>query len=264
MQFVMTHGYGVIVLFVLLDQLGFPLPSIPILVVAGAMTGMDEFTLPRVLAASTLACLPSDLLWFELGRRRGGSVLKTVCRLSLEPDSCVSNTRSTFERYGVKSLIFAKLIPGYQTLSPALAGMTGMSRLRFFAWDIPGAFVWSAAFVLPGALFRNQVEHALDFVKEFGETVGLVAVLGAVGWVAWKFFHRQRFIRSLRVARLDPEELKALLDQGGAIAIIDLRDAMSLQYQPLRIPGATVIEPDELEHRHEEIPRDRDVVLYCT
>ncbi len=263
-QFVMTHGYVVIVAWVLLDQIGLPVPAIPVLVVAGALTGTESFHLPGVLAASTLGCLPSDLLWFEAGRRRGGGVLKTVCRMSLEPDSCVRNTRSTFEKYGPKSLLIAKLIPGYQTLSPALAGMTGMSHARFFAYDIPGAFIWSAAFILPGVLLRGQIDRALELVMEFGEIIGTIAAFGLLSWIGWKYLHRRRFLRALRIARMLPEELKAMLDEGGEVAVIDLRDRFSLGDQPARIPGATVIGVEDLEHRHEEIPRDRDIVLYCT
>lgn len=263
-QFVVSYGYGLIVFWVLFDQLGVPIPAIPLLIVAGAMSGMGELEVTWVVAAATLGCLPSDILWFELGRRRGGGVLKTLCKVSLEPDSCVRSTESTFERYGAKSLLVAKLIPGYQTLSPALAGMSGMSLPRFLVFDIPGALLWSLLFVVPGYLLHDQLEQAFSLVEGFGTGLGAAVVVLLVSYVAWKFIHRQRLLHSLRVARIEPSELNRLLERGDEVAVIDLRGSMVLEYQPIRIPGAFVMNVEDLETRHSEIPRDRDVVLYCT
>ena len=190
--------------------------------------------------------------------------LKTMCKISLEPDSCVRNTQDTFNRYGERSLLFAKLIPGYQTLSPALAGMTGMSLSRFLSFDLPGALFWSAIFIVSGYVLGEQIEQALQLVSEFGAGLGWLVMGWLVTYFAWKFWHRQRFLRSLRIARMSPEELKLALDRGGDLTVIDLRDAISLSFQPMRIPGARVIDVDELETRQVEIPRNHDVVLYCT
>lgn len=263
-QFVVSYGYGLIVLWVLFDQLGVPIPAIPLLIFAGAMSGMGELNFAWVVAAATLGCLPSDILWFELGRRRGGGVLRTLCKVSLEPDSCVRSTENTFERYGAKSLFVAKLVPGYQTLSPALAGMSGMSLPRFLAFDVPGALLWSLLFVVPGYLLHDQLERAFMLIEQFGTGVGAAVIGLLVLYVAWKFIHRQRLLHSLRVARIEPGELNRLIERGGEVAVIDLRGSMALGYQPVRIPGAFVMDVDDLETRHSEIPRDRDVVLYCT
>lgn len=263
-QFLGAYGYLVIVVWVLADQIGIPIPAIPILIVAGAMAGAEELDFTRVMLASVAGCLPSDLIWFTAGRRRGGEVLKILCKLSLEPDSCVRSTQNTFERYGPQSLIVAKLIPGYQTLSPALAGMSGMTLPRFLALDVSGAIVWSAAFVVPGYLLKDQLGRALDLVSQFGSGLAQFAGGTLAAYIAWKFWHRQRFLRSLRISRMHPEELKQEIDQGEEVAIIDLRDSISLEFQPVQIPGAQRMTIEEIEARHEEIPRDRDVVLYCT
>jgi membrane protein DedA with SNARE-associated domain len=263
-QFVGAHGYAVIVVWVLLDQMGVPIPAIPMLIVAGAMAGAGELNFGGVMVAAVGGCVPSDVMWFVAGRRRGGAVLKMLCKVSLEPDSCVRTTQNTFERYGPRSLLLAKLIPGYQTLSPALAGMSGMSLGRFLAFDVPGAFLWSAAFVVPGYLLRDRLETALALVSEFGSGVALVAGGGFAAYIAWKFGNRRRFLRSLRIARMLPDELKRSVDEGQGVAIIDLRDGFSRELQPIQIPGAQVMTVEELDARHEEIPRDRDIVLYCT
>jgi len=263
-QFVIAHGYGVIALWVLFDQIGVPIPAIPILITAGALAGTGQLDLGGVILASTVGCIPSDVLWFEAGRRRGGAVLQVLCKLSLEPDSCVRSTQNTFERHGVRSLFVAKLIPGYQTLSPALAGMSGISLARFLSFDIPGALLWSVVFVVPGYLLRNQIDRAFELVSGLG--VGLLSlfITVLVVYVAWKYWHRQHFLRSLRIARMSPEDLKQKIDQGEDVTVIDLRNLIALEYQPARIPGAQVMAVEDLESRHEEIPRDQDIVLYCT
>jgi membrane protein DedA with SNARE-associated domain len=263
-QFVVANGYGVIILWVLFDQIGVPIPAIPVLLTAGALSGAGQLDLGGVILAAAVGCIPSDLLWFEAGRRRGGAVLRVLCKLSLEPDSCVRSTENTFARHGLRSLLVAKLIPGYQTLSPALAGMSGISRARFLSFDIPGALLWSTVFVVPGYLLRDQIDRAFELVSDLG--VGLLSLFVSIvlSYVAWKYWHRQRFLKSLRVARMTPEELKDKLDRGEDITIIDLRNAIAIDYQPARIPGAQVMAVEDLEARHGEIPRDQDVVLYCT
>lgn len=263
-QFLGAHGYMVIVVWVLLDQIGVPIPAIPILIVAGAMAGAGELDLTWVMLASVAGCLPSDVLWFSAGRRRGGAVLKILCKVSLEPDSCVRTTQNTFERYGPQSLIVAKLIPGYQTLSPALAGMSGMSLARFLAFDVPGALLWSAAFVVPGYMLRDRLSGALDLVSGFGSGLALIASCVLASYIAWKYQKRRRFLSSLRVSRMLPEELKRAIDAGEKVAIIDLRDGFSREFQAVQIPGAQVMAVEDLDVRHDEVPRDRDVVLYCT
>ena len=263
-QFVIENGYGVIVLWVMFDQLGVPIPAIPILITAGALSGGEQLDLGGVILAATLGCIPSDVLWFEAGRRRGGAVLRVLCKLSLEPDSCVRNTQGTFERHGVRSLLVAKLIPGYQTLSPALAGISGVSLTRFLSFDIPGALFWSLIFVVPGYLLHDQIDSAFDLVSNLG--VGLLSLFVSllVVYAGWKYFVRQRFLRSLRIARMTPEDLKRKIDGGEDVSVIDLRSTIALEYQPAQIPGAQVMAVEDLEARHEEIPRDRDIVLYCT
>ena len=199
--FVTTHGYALLALWVFLDQMGVPIPAIPVLIVAGSLAGGGRLDLGAAMLVSTLGSLPSDLLWFEAGRRRGSGVLGFICRFSLEPDSCVRGTEDTFARHGPRSLVIAKFVPGYQTLAPALAGLSGMTRLRFLAWDVPGAFLWSATFLLLGYLFRGQLDRVYRVVSELGGDLGYALVVALLGYAVFKFVQRQRFLRALRIAR---------------------------------------------------------------
>jgi membrane protein DedA with SNARE-associated domain len=263
-DFVLQYGYAVLAIWVFLDQLGVPIPAIPVLIAVGGLAGSGEFDLTTSLVVSTLASLPSDVIWYYTGRKRGGAVLRTLCRISLEPDSCVRTTENTFEKHGTRSLLIAKFIPGYQTLAPPLAGMAKVPFARFLAYSAIGAVLWSAVFLGVGYALHNQLDYAFGLVSEFGTGFAILIGGSLVGYVAWKFAMRQIFLRQLRIARISPSELKGMLDEGHEVAIVDLRHAFEIELAPYAIPGAQVMSLEEIDEHHERIPRDKDIVLYCT
>lgn len=258
-----SHGPAIIALAVLIDQLGIPIPSAPTLLLAGSLIASNELSAGSTLAAATLAALPADLIWFELGRRRGSAVLGLLCRISLEPDSCVRTTRESFEKRGPGTLLFAKFVPGLQTVAPPLAGAGGMSVARFVAFDAVGSLIFNGAFLLVGYLLRDQIDRFLALLALFGTRLLTVILVSIVFWIGWKFFQRQRFLRLLRIARIDVDTLGEMLASETPPAVYDLRDRLTLEADPVRVPGARVIRIDELDARHGEIPRDRDIILYC-
>ncbi len=248
----------------LAEQLGVPLPSVPVLLAAGALAGLGKIGAGAALGLAVLATLTADLTWFEAGRRRGNKVLRFVCKVSLEPDSCVRRTEDVFSRYGPRSLLFVKFVPGLGLMAVTLAGAFGLKRRRFLLYDIPGATVWAGAYLALGYLFSAQLERAIEAVKRLGFTVvGLVGGLIAL-WLIWKYFQRQRFIREISMDRISPGDLQRKLEAGEPIAIVDLRHRLDFDADPRTLPGALRLDAAELEQRHQEIPRDRDVVLYCT
>jgi membrane protein DedA with SNARE-associated domain len=258
-----SHGPAIVALAVLIDQLGIPIPSAPTLLLAGAMIASHELSAGTTLAAATLAALPADLLWFELGRRRGSAVLGLLCRISLEPDSCVRTTRESFEKRGPRTLLFAKFVPGLQTVAPPLAGAGGMSVARFVAFDAVGSLIFHGAFLLAGFLLRDQIARFLEILALLGTRLLTFILASIVLWIGWKFFQRQRFLRLLRIARIDVETLAEMLASERPPLVYDLRDRLAIEAEPWRVPGARSIRIDELEARHAEIPRDRDIILYC-
>jgi membrane protein DedA with SNARE-associated domain len=259
-----THGVVIVALAVFIDQIGIPIPAPPALILAGSLIASGELAPLPVLVVGTLASLPCDLLWFELGRRHGNRILSLLCRISLEPDTCVRAARMSFERRGPATLLFAKFVPGLQTIAPPLAGASGMHRGRFLAYDAPGAALWTGAFLLAGVVFANQIQRFLAALDEVGAQLGTIIAAAIVAWIVWKFVYRWRFLRALRIARIDVDALRDLMDTADPPQIFDLRDRLSIEAEKLRIPGAQVITLDDLEARHHEIPRDREIVLYCT
>jgi membrane protein DedA with SNARE-associated domain len=264
MGFLLHHPYAVLFAVVFAEQLGLPVPALPFLLGAGALAGMGMANPVVALAFALLACLLADVVWFEAGRRRGASILNLLCRISIEPDSCVRRTENVFTRYGARTLLVAKFVPGLGTVAPPLAGVIGMTLLRFVLWDAAGSVLWAGGYLAVGFVFRDQIETAVQVAAGLGGRLTALVGLLFAGWLAWKWHDRQRFIRKLRTSRITADELKGKLDAGESVLIVDLRAAIEVLSSPETIPGALHFDAGELGARHQEIPRDRDIVLFCT
>ena len=262
-EFLIQHGQTVLFVTVLAEQIGLPVPAIPVLLAAGALAGTGKMSLAIAVLLSFAACVAGDLVWYELGRRRGRQSLNLLCRISLEPDSCVRRTENIFTRHGIRALIFAKFIPGLSTLAPALAGLFRVSVGQFLIFNGIGALLWSGSFLAFGWLFSNQIELFAEQAARFGESA--VLLLGGIfaGYLAYKFLHRQWLLHELRIARITPEELKQLMDDSRSVLVVDLRGALDHEADPYTIPGALRIPAEQFEHRHHDIPRDQDIILFC-
>jgi membrane protein DedA with SNARE-associated domain len=264
-QVLVQYGYVVLFAFVLAEQIGLPIPAVPALLGVGALAGAGRMSLALALGAVLAASLPPDLAWYELGRRRGGRVLGLLCRISLEPDSCVRRTANLFTRTGRKALLVAKFLPGLSTVAPPLAGMVGVGRGQFIALDSMGAIVWAGAWMGLGYVFSDALELVAVQAAHLGNYVLLIVGAALASYAAIKFIQRRRFLRGLRIARITPDELKCRLDAGdGDLAVIDTRSALEVNAAPYAIRGAIWIAAEEIDQRHDEVPRDREIVLYCT
>jgi membrane protein DedA with SNARE-associated domain len=264
LQFLVKHGYVVLFASVLAQQLGLPLPSTPFIVAAGALAHSGQLNFIAVFIIACGAALLADLVWFEIGRRRGARVLQFLCRISLEPDYCVRRTENSFARHGAQTLVIGKLVPGVSVLATPMAGVYGFSRARFILFDGLGIALWIGIFELLGYLFSDQLEDVIAYASRFGGLFFVLVVGGLVSYVAWKYMQRRRFLHSLRVARITPEQLKTELDQGADVVIVDLRHAMDHEAEPRMLPGALLLPAEKLEERGQELPRGKTLVLYCS
>ena len=261
LEFLLRHGLWILFTWVLAEQLGAPLPSFPVLLATGALIGLERVSFPRAMLIVLAACLSADVLWYSLGRRRGRSVLRLLCRISLEPDSCVSSTEGWFRRMGLWSLVIAKFIPGLGGLAAPMAGLSGLRVLPFLAVDTLGVVAWSGIYLGAGYLFRAGLEDAGEFVARLGGSLLGFVVGIATLWIGFKFWKRTRFLRRLRMARIGPQEVFERLSD---FLIVDLRSGMERERDGMQLPGALWFDRRSLELHREEIPRDRDIVLYCT
>ena len=264
LAFVERFGGSVVFAVVFIDQLGFPIPSIPLLLTFGALAGSGRIHPVPSLLGATGASVLADLLWFELGRWKGTRVLGFLCRIALEPDTCVNRTRDLFARHGVKSLLIAKFVPGFDTVAPPLAGLLGVRIVPFLLWSGAGAVLWLAAFGGLGYAFSDNLQVLAAAAAQLGGTLVLALVGLAVAWLAWKYRARQRVLRSLRMARITPDELYQMIMNGQEPAIIDVRSKSELESSPYVIEGAQLLAAEEIDARHSEIPRERDIIVYCS
>lgn len=263
-DFLVQHGYVVLFAWVFAEQAGLPLPAIPVLLGAGALVGMDHMSAGWALLGSVIACIAADLLWYALGRRRGAKVLNWLCRISLEPDSCVRRAEDVFARHGSRTLLVTKFIPGLNVASTPMAGVVRMGLGRFLIFDSLGALLWVLTFGAIGFAFSHQVEDIAAALGHLGELLVVLLVLAIGFYIYFRYRQRKAFLKELEVSRITPEELRSMLDRGEDVFIVDLRHPLDFLPNPYTIGNALRMAPAELEQRHQEIPRDRDIVLYCT
>lgn len=262
--FLIHHGLSLVFTAVFVEQMGLPVPALPWLLGAGALSAVGRFNFPLGLFFTVTACLIADTTWFYLGRYRGNQVLGFLCRISLEPDSCVRRTQNVFTRYGMRGILVAKFLPGLSAIAPPLAGMSGIKAGQFLLFDSAGSTLYGFSFLFIGYLFSRQIEQiAVAFSHIGASALSLIVGLAAL-YVAYKYWQRQHLLRELRTARITADELRQMLDSGKAPLILDLRSNAALEQDPVLIQGALHLSMDEIERRQHEFPRDRDIVVYCS
>jgi len=259
-----SYGYLLLFIWVFVEQCGLPVPAMPVLLAAGALSAEHRFSLPLALAVSLSATLVADSSWFLIGRRYGHLVLRLLCKLSLEPTTCVRRTQNSFGRRREVMLLTAKFVPGLALLTPPVAGENGMSYGKFILFDGMGATLWLTAILTVGRLFGDILKRDPSLLNWVGRFSGALLLLIVLGFVLGRLWRRNLVLRQLIASRLEPEELKKLLDACMPVYIVDLRHPLELLPDPFTLPGALHISPEALAARSQEIPRDRDIILYCT
>ena len=263
LDLIARHGLALIFANVLLEQLGVPLPAIPTLIVAGALAVDGTLSAPAVFGVAFAASMIGDSAWYIAGRQYGRRVMTTLCRISLSPDSCVRQTENHFARWGGLTLALGKFIPGLATIAPPLAGAMRIPWRSFLLLNGAGTALWAAAPIALGMLFHAQIERLVGRLQDLGAmALQVVGALLAV-YVAFKWWERRRFYKMLRMARINAEELRHLMDSGKQPVIIDVRSRADRKLDPRSIPGALAFEVGELEKLIDSLPADRDVIFYC-
>ena len=231
-------GFGIVFLNVLIEQLGAPIPAYPVLVITGALEGASITRLLILVGIAVFAALIADVIWYRAGKAYGGAVLGRICRISLSPDACIRQTESVYGRWGPKSLLIAKFVPGFASIASALAGTVGTPLSTFVLFDTLGALIWVGSAVFLGSLFSSTVQDLLDVLTALGKWgLLLVAFVFAI-FLLRKWWQRTRTLRSLKMPRMTVQELAGMFAQGMMPTVIDVRDAT--QYKRGHIPGANL------------------------
>ncbi len=264
LEFLLRYGYFMLVGWVFLEQAGLPLPSIPLMLAAGALAGMGQMNFGGSLALCIFGAVAADTMWYTLGRTRGIKILQWLCKISLEPDSCVRRTEGMFEKQGARSLLFAKFFPGLSSVATPMAGILHMRLRKFLLFDAVGTLLWSGTYLVLGYLFSGQIEKIAQSAAALGSWLFVVLVLGLTGYIAYKYVARRNFLRDLRISRISVEELKRKIDDGEQLTIVDLRHSVDFEADPETIPGAFRMDARKLSEKSEPLPQGREVILYCT
>ncbi|HEY2384485.1 MAG TPA: VTT domain-containing protein [Terriglobia bacterium] len=263
LNLVARYGYALIFGATFIEHLGLPLPAVPVLIGVGALSRSGQFSITGAVVASFAGSILADVIWYQLGRRYGRSVLNLMCRISLEPDHCVRRAEDTFAQNGVWSLLFVKFVPGLNAAAVPLSGMIRIPPVRFFLFDGLGLLAWVAFYVSLGWVFSRQIELAVR-LSGLGGSLLAVIVAGLALYVGVKYVQRRQFLGALRGARITADELKTKLDEGGPVTIVDLRNQLDRGIDRVRIPGAFHMLPDFAEIDFEHMKRTGDIVLYCS
>lgn len=269
----MTHAiialiaeYGLLLVFinVLVEQAGLPLPAVPTLVVAGALSSIGKLPLTSVILVALLACLISDFAWYWAGRRYGGAVMRTLCRISLSPDSCVKQSELRFQRWRGQILLIAKFVPGLSTIAPPLMGAMKLRPPIFVLLDGLGSLIWIGVVVGLGYAFSQQIDHVLFVLASAGTVTVEFLVALLVAYVLVKWWQRKRLLLSLRLARISVDELHKLIEDGKAPVVVDVRSQASRLADNRIIPGALMAGLRGIDQDLNDVPIDQDVVIYCS
>ena len=265
----LVERYGVLLVFanVLVLSLGFPVPAMPTLVLVGAGVALaaEPMWLPLlgVLAVSVLASLIGDSVWYLAGRRYGNRTMQSLCRLSLSRDSCMKQTERFYGRYGVRVLSVAKFVPGLSMVSVPLAGAMQARTSSFLSYDGLGAALWASVGLALGAIFASQVESVLEILSQLGTGAGVLVGLVLAAYITLRWRRRRALLKALESARIEPDDLHALMRSESAPIVFDIRAPGFRQIDPFVIPGAVFADERKLDDIVSVYPRERKIVIYC-
>lgn len=257
------HGLLLVFAITLAARIGVPVPAAPLLVVAGGLAAAGTMSLAAALAVAILANVLGDGVWFQAGRLHGHRVMRLLCRISLSPDSCVRQSESLIARWGGSSLVAAKFLPGISVVAAPMAGALGMSVTRFLAYDVAAGALWSGLFLGLGLLLSDQIQDVLDALASAGVYAVLALLVIVAGLVLRRWWQRRQFLDDVAGGRITVDEAAALVAQGLEPVFIDVRADASREIDPRRIPGARLTELATIAAHSADLPRDRELVLYC-
>jgi membrane protein DedA with SNARE-associated domain/rhodanese-related sulfurtransferase len=263
---IVHHGYVVIFLIVLAEALGFPVPAALALVTAGAAVASGAMRAPAAALIVVTAMLLGDSVFYSLGSRMGWRLLGFLCRISVDPETCVLRSAESFYKRGRATLVFAKFIPGINSMAPALAGSMKMPFAQFLGLDLLGAIAYASAYGGIGFAFHNFVATIARGFRAAGHAVEIVVIIAVMAFIAYRLslYWKHRVYRI--VPRIHVAELAAKLQTKYSVNIL-LADVRSHGYYDpgaSRIRGSIRLEPNNLSEEIKTLPRDKDIYLYCT
>ena len=266
LHFVSQHGYILLFAIVFAEACGLPAPAALALIATGAAAAAHFLSWPAVLVVALCAMLAGDILMFYLGRSAGWGLLAVLCRLSLNPETCILRSAEFFYRRGKLTLLFAKFIPGVNTMAPPLAGSMKMRIGQFLSYDSVGALLYVAAYAALGFVSRDFVARITRGMQVAEHAFLEVVVVAIVVFVVYRVIRYQRYKKSDVVPRMQAHELAYRISNGGKddVLIVDVRSHGYYDSGATRIAGSLRLEPNRLSEEIKSLPKDKDIYVYCT
>jgi membrane protein DedA with SNARE-associated domain len=258
------HGYALIAVAVFLEAIGVPVPAALALLAAGTASALGKLRLGLVLASALPAMVIGDTLLFTLGRHTGWTLLGLLCRVSVNPETCILRSAESFYRRGKATLVLAKFIPGINTMAPPLAGSMNMRMFQFLRLDAAGAALYITAYVAAGFLFSRFFGIFARGLQSAGHAVEWAVLAGVLGYISYRLwlYWKHRMYRV--VPRVTVAEVKRKLDEGFDIVLADVRSHGYYDAGASRIHGSIRLEPNALAAALKDLPKDKEIYLYCT
>jgi membrane protein DedA with SNARE-associated domain len=260
------HGYALTFTLLLAEAIGLPFPAAIALVAAGAAAASHTLSVPGVLLAAMVALLIGDTAQFWLGRYTGWALLGFLCRLSMNPETCILRSAESFYKRGKITLVIAKFIPGVNTMAAPLAGSMKMRFGQFLSLDFSGALLYSSTYLLVGYLSRDFLAATLTGFHAAGRVMEVVVLASLIVYAIYRGVQFRRYKKYRVMPRVQVEELAARLasDEAHRVLIVDVRSHGYYDIGTERIKGSIRIEPNNLEEEIKDLPKDKDIYLYCT
>jgi len=259
---IVTHNSSLLIFTnVLLQQLGLPVPAVPTMMINGSQA-TSLLPLSAMLAAAVTASLIADLVWYQAGKVFGYKVLKLLCKMSINPGSCVNQTEARFVKWGMWSLVFGKFIPGFSTVAPPVAGALGMPRGQFLFASAIGAALWAGIALLAGFALQEQIAAAVDLLAEHGIQIMTVFLGIFLVWFGWKFWQKMRFEQLAAIPHITTEELAQLATSNKPFQVIDLRSQAYIEETGI-FPGALVRNVNKVGEAMDQVPSTELIITFC-
>ena len=224
-----------------------------------------ELNMLLVLVIGVLGCLAGDLVWFEAGRHWGRQIIRVLCVFSSDPHYCAQRAHSIYARWGLRSLIVAKFIPGLDGVTPPLAGIEGSSRLAFLAYDSLGSLLWSVLYAFLGYLFASRLAVIARSMARFGDALVAVVGIPLAFYITRRAWVMVQMLCHLRLRRITPALLRKKIKSAEQVAIVDLLSFEEGHESHAGIPGAVRMDPARLRSRiRVVVPENVGIVLYCS
>lgn len=266
LQAISQHGYLLLFLVVFAEAAGLPAPAALALIAAGAAAASHLISAPTALAVAIFAMLLGDALLFVLGRYTGWALLAFLCRVSMNPETCILRSAESFYKRGKLTLIFAKFIPGINTMAPPLAGSMNMKTTQFLRFDAAGTCLYVLAYGAVGFLARDFVARITRGLQSASHIFAEVVLAALVVFVIYRAFQYHRHTLSDVVPRVSVEEIAKRIanDQKNDVILVDVRSHGYYDSSSSRIAGSIRLEPNRMQGELNSLPKDKDIYVYCT